>query len=704
MSHDKKEWDYAKRYFLMHPYATQLNVEKKSTKIDHHFIKVKGEIYSISKGEPLGVGGFGIVKLCKDEKGRSYAVKEEGVQDLKLKKEQLAKKLEGLSIEDIKEQLDEEKEEHKRRRRQNKSEYKINKKMGQTQGQIKSKVKKRSTFRTDENSAPIVIKAKTLTIITFYEGGGLDKKLDYINKQNNYSDSQKEEIKLNLALQAAQKIRYCHEKRILHKDIKAENFMLHSQDLTQKDNVVTIDYGLSKKLKKGTTQFTLIDAKGFPLYEGTNGYMSPEIMKNGMYSYASDVYAFGHMLEKEFKFTDNENIIALIHAMKKTKLEERPTMEEVIKKLQYEINLRHDPDLKAKDTISKLINPLMNNLLDNREANQSKIDRFEKIKNANVNDVYFLIISKNTLSEDIKKLELQTKLTLQDPRNTQAQNLALEQLLHTLESIMNNSQEGKSLNTIQIPYHKDELKYLSKLIHTHSIGIAHANQPNHEVKLEIIKKFNLYAKSTSSDPKKLEIVKENMNNLLRELQKKSSAFSTDQPTSIEKKLLIDLTESNSLFSTIAMPLNFLNLNSAQNTKTSSQHLDWHTTEKIYYEIESLKDNLKNIDRNQLTPETKTALIHFEKSIEGLPSKKNEFMADFSSEPKPLPAAPKANLEQQTLSPIDQTKITPEINSEKNKKADILMMFNHLTKQTNQTYQKIKNETHIHTGNKFKKKS
>lgn len=704
MSHDKKEWDYAKRYFLMHPNATQLNAEKKSTKIHHHFIKVKGEIYSISEGEPLGVGGFGIVKLCKDEKGRNYAVKEEGVQDLKFKKKQLAEKLEGLSTEDIKEQIDEEKEEHRRRRKQSKSEYKINKKMDQTQGQIKAKVKKKSTFSTDENSAPIVIKAKTLTIITFYEGGGLDKKLDYINNQNNYSDSQKEEIKLNLALQAAQKIKYCHEKRILHKDIKAENFMLNSQDLTQKDNVVTIDYGLSKKLKKGTKQFTLIDSKGLPIYEGTNGYMSPEIMKNGMYSYASDVYAFGHMLEKEFKFTDNENIMALINAMKKTKPEQRPTMEEVIEKLQYEINLHHDPDLKAKDTISKLINASMNNLLDNREVTQSRIDRFEKIKNAKVNDVYFLIISKNTLPEDIKKLETQTKLTLQDPRNTQAQNLALEQLLHTLESIKNDQKEGKSLNTIQIPYHKDELKYLSKLMHAKSIGIATANQPNQDVKLETIKNFNLYAKSTSSDPKKLEVVKENMANLLNELRKKSSAFSADQPTQTEKKLLIDLTESNSFFSAIAMPLNFLNLNSTQNTKTTSQHLDWHTTEKIYYEIESLKDNLKNIDRNQLAPGTRTALIQFERSMDTLPSKKNEFMDAFSSEPKPLPITPKPNVAQQTPNLIGQTQNTPEIKPDKDKKNDILMMFNSLTKQVNRTYKKINKENEIHSENKLKKRN
>ncbi len=66
--------------------------------------------------------------------------------------------------------------------------------------------------------------------------------------------------------QVVEAVDYCHSRRILHRDIKAENVLVD-----QDSNVKLIDMGLAERLEPGIDQFT-----DYPC--GTPGYIAPEIL------------------------------------------------------------------------------------------------------------------------------------------------------------------------------------------------------------------------------------------------------------------------------------------------------------------------------------------------------------------------------------------------------------------------------------------
>src|SRR5262249_17462710 len=103
-----------------------------------------------------------------------------------------------------------------------------------------------------------------------------------------------------------------HEHDILHLDIKPENILFENKD--PKSRILLTDFGLSKLFseeenRKITTapnfhasfeehiqnyvQHGDIEAAAI---RGTNGYMSPEVIVDGYYSKAADVFAAGVVL------------------------------------------------------------------------------------------------------------------------------------------------------------------------------------------------------------------------------------------------------------------------------------------------------------------------------------------------------------------------------------------------------------------------
>uniref|UniRef100_M4B8G8 non-specific serine/threonine protein kinase n=1 Tax=Hyaloperonospora arabidopsidis (strain Emoy2) TaxID=559515 RepID=M4B8G8_HYAAE len=107
---------------------------------------------------------------------------------------------------------------------------------------------------------------------------------------------------LDWFVQMAMAIKYLHDQRILHRDLKTSNVFLTTE------NVVKVgDFGIAKTLDS-----TLDQAQTMV---GTPYYMSPEVCESKPYSYASDVWSLGcilyEMLALRHAF-DAPNILTLI--------------------------------------------------------------------------------------------------------------------------------------------------------------------------------------------------------------------------------------------------------------------------------------------------------------------------------------------------------------------------------------------------------
>ncbi|CAH0474562.1 unnamed protein product [Peronospora belbahrii] len=107
---------------------------------------------------------------------------------------------------------------------------------------------------------------------------------------------------LDWFVQMAMAIKYLHDQRILHRDLKTSNVFLTT------DNVVKLgDFGIAKTLDS-----TLDQAK---TVVGTPYYMSPEVCESKPYSYASDVWSLGCVLYEILALRhafDAPNILTLI--------------------------------------------------------------------------------------------------------------------------------------------------------------------------------------------------------------------------------------------------------------------------------------------------------------------------------------------------------------------------------------------------------
>ncbi|NXH95784.1 NEK11 kinase, partial [Pachycephala philippinensis] len=117
-------------------------------------------------------------------------------------------------------------------------------------------------------------------IITEYcEGGDLDFKIqEYKDSGKMFTQSQVIDWFIQLLLG----VNYMHERRILHRDLKAKNIFL-------KDNLLKIgDFGVSCLLMGSCDLATT--------FTGTPYYMSPEVLKHQGYNTKSDIWSLGCIL------------------------------------------------------------------------------------------------------------------------------------------------------------------------------------------------------------------------------------------------------------------------------------------------------------------------------------------------------------------------------------------------------------------------
>jgi serine/threonine protein kinase len=123
-------------------------------------------------------------------------------------------------------------------------------------------------------------KDKIYMVMECLRGGEL---LDAICEREYYTEGDAR----RLMLQLVSAVDYLHSRKVIHRDIKPENIILESSSIYS--NVKLVDFGFA-------ILSTDPPSKHSKYMCGTPGYIAPEILKEGFYSTAGDVWALGIML------------------------------------------------------------------------------------------------------------------------------------------------------------------------------------------------------------------------------------------------------------------------------------------------------------------------------------------------------------------------------------------------------------------------
>ncbi|VWU49418.1 NIMA related kinase 2, putative [Hepatocystis sp. ex Piliocolobus tephrosceles] len=187
----------------------------------------------------------------------------------------------------------------------------------------------------------------------------------YIKKTKDMNMYIPEEKIRRWLLQIITAIKFLHDRKIIHRDLKCNNIFLDENERAKIG-----DFGLAKILEQTEQTSTLC---------GTISYMAPEICKNDSYSFPADIWSVGiilyellslkqpfksknsNMLSIAQKICEDEpdplptkyssEIINLCHWMMKKNSKERPTAYDVIATnyIQSEVHLFKAEILKKKD-------------------------------------------------------------------------------------------------------------------------------------------------------------------------------------------------------------------------------------------------------------------------------------------------------------------------------------------------------------------
>jgi len=120
-----------------------------------------------------------------------------------------------------------------------------------------------------------------LHIVTAFCNGGDLAQMIKVRKET--SDYIEEELIIDIFIQLAMAVDYCHSLRVMHRDLKSSNVFI-----TRKNVVKLGDFGIAKILDD--------DLKQARTVVGTPFYMSPEVCENKPYDFKSDVWALGCIL------------------------------------------------------------------------------------------------------------------------------------------------------------------------------------------------------------------------------------------------------------------------------------------------------------------------------------------------------------------------------------------------------------------------
>jgi NIMA (never in mitosis gene a)-related kinase len=120
-------------------------------------------------------------------------------------------------------------------------------------------------------------------VMEFCEGRTLQK---FISEQK---QPLPEHYVLNLFSQMVAALKYCHEQKVMHRDLKSENIIL-----TPNNQIKLIDFGVAKVLKDDATLASTL--------AGTPCCMAPEIINGKQYSFPCDIWSLGIIIYELLTF------------------------------------------------------------------------------------------------------------------------------------------------------------------------------------------------------------------------------------------------------------------------------------------------------------------------------------------------------------------------------------------------------------------
>jgi len=141
-----------------------------------------------------------------------------------------------------------------------------------------------------------LMKDNCYIVMELVEGLSLGEYISYLKENNRKIDK---DLAIKIILQVVCGLRYMHKKaNVIFRDLNPNNIML---DYSY--NVKLIDFGLTVEESKTKKVSTILNQSVQYVFEGSVMYSSPEIMRNEIISYESDIWALGCTIYEMIKLT-----------------------------------------------------------------------------------------------------------------------------------------------------------------------------------------------------------------------------------------------------------------------------------------------------------------------------------------------------------------------------------------------------------------
>lgn len=148
----------------------------------------------------------------------------------------------------------------------------VTKFIGASMGTSNLKIPTKNSSNDGQDSLP----SRACCVVVEYIPSGTLKQLLFKNRHKKLAFK----VVIKLALDLAKGLSYLHSKKIVHRDVKAENMLLDGHG-----NLKIADFGVARVEAQNPSDMTG--------ETGTLGYMAPEVLDGKPYNRRCDVYSFG---------------------------------------------------------------------------------------------------------------------------------------------------------------------------------------------------------------------------------------------------------------------------------------------------------------------------------------------------------------------------------------------------------------------------